>query len=75
MYSAACSPLPMLPACMYVSQPKYRDMECVQEHQAILDAALASDLDALRKAIEVHLENSNKALRLIFKVNQMVNPN
>ena len=60
---------------MYVSQPKYRDMECVQEHQAILDAALASDLDALRKAIEVHLENSNKALRLIFKVNQMVNPN
>ena len=50
-------------------------MECVQEHQAILDAALASDLDALRKAIEVHLENSNKAQRLIFKVNQMVNPN
>ena len=60
---------------MYVSQPKYTDMECVQEHQAILDAALASDLDALRKAIEIHLENSNKALRLIFKVNQMVNPN
>lgn len=59
---------------MYVSQPKYRDMECVQEHQAILDAALASDLDALRRAVEVHLENSNKALRLIFKVNQMVNP-
>lgn len=59
---------------MYVSHPKYRDMECVQEHQAILDAALASDLDALRKAIEIHLENSNKALQLIFKVNQMVNP-
>ena len=59
---------------MYVSQPRYRDMECVQEHQAILDAALASDLDALRTAVEKHLENSNKALRLIFKVNQMVNP-
>lgn len=57
----------------YVSQPKYRDMECVQEHQAILDAALASDLVALRAAVEKHLENSNKALQLIFKVNQMVN--
>lgn len=58
---------------MYVSQPKYRDMECVQEHQAILDAALNSDLEGLKVAIEKHLENSNKALRLIFKVNQMVN--
>lgn len=58
----------------YVSQPHYRDMECVQEHQAILDAALASDLDALRDAVAKHLENSSKALRLIFKVNQMVHP-
>lgn len=58
----------------YVSQPKYRDMECVQEHQAILDAALASDLDGLRAAVTRHLENSNKALKLIFKVNQMVHP-
>lgn len=24
----------------YVSQPHYRDCECVEEHQAILDAAL-----------------------------------
>ena len=59
---------------MYVTQPKYRDMECVQEHQVILDAALASDLDALRTAIEKHLDNSKKALNLMFKVNQMVNP-
>lgn len=58
----------------YVSQPLYRDMECVQEHQAILDAALASDLDALRDAVAKHLENSRKALQLIFKVNQMVYP-
>lgn len=58
----------------YVSQPKYRDMECVQEHQAILDAALASDLDGLRAAVTRHLENSNKALKLIFKVNQMIHP-
>lgn len=34
----------------YVSQPHYRDCECVEEHQAILDAALASDLDALKAA-------------------------
>ncbi len=59
----------------YVSQPHYRDVECVQEHQAILDAALASDLDALRAAVKTHLENSSKALSLIFKVNQMVHSN
>ena len=57
---------------IYVSQPHYRDMECVQEHQAILDAALASDLDALQTAITRHLENSKKALQLIFNVNQML---
>ena len=56
----------------YVSQPRYRDMECVAEHQAILDAALASDLDALRAAVTAHLDNSRKALQLIFKVSQMV---
>lgn len=56
----------------YVSQPHYRDCECVDEHQAILDAALASDLDALVTAVTTHLNNSRKALQLIFKVNQMV---
>lgn len=59
---------------MYVIQPKYRDMECVQEHQAILDAVLASDPEALQAAVKKHLENSRKALNLMFKVNQMVNP-
>lgn len=58
----------------YVSQPHYRDCECVEEHQAILNAALASDLDALVNAITTHLNNSRKALLLIFKVNQMVYP-
>ena len=58
----------------YVSQPHYRDCECVDEHQAILDAALASDLDALVAAVTTHLNNSSKALQLIFKVNQMVYP-
>lgn len=58
----------------YVNQPHYRDCECVEEHQAILDAAFASDLDALRNAVTNHLNNSRKALQLIFKVNQMVYP-
>ena len=58
----------------YVSQPHYRDCECVEEHQAILDAALASNLDALRDAVAAHLNNSRKALQLIFKVSQMVYP-
>lgn len=58
----------------YVSQPRYRDMECVAEHQAIIDAALASDLDALTAAVTAHLNNSRKALQLIFKVNQMIYP-
>ena len=57
----------------------FRDMqpftcECVEEHQAILDAALASDLDALKAAVTAHLNNSRKALQLIFKVNQMIYP-
>lgn len=57
----------------YLSQPHYRDCECVEEHQAILDAALASDLPALSAAVVTHLANSKKALQLIFNVNQMIN--
>lgn len=57
---------------IYVTQPHYRDIECVQEHEAILKAALASDVDALNAAITTHLENSKKALQLIFNVNQML---
>ena len=56
----------------YVSQPYYRDCECVEEHQAIMDAALACDLNALHTAITEHLDNSRKALQLIFNVNQII---
>jgi DNA-binding FadR family transcriptional regulator len=56
----------------YVKQPHYRDCECVDEHQAILDAILASDEEALKTAVAAHLNNSRTALQLIFKVNQMV---
>lgn len=55
----------------YVNQPHYRDCECVEEHQAILDAAFAANTDALCKAVSTHIENSRRALQLIFKVNQM----
>lgn len=56
----------------YIRQPIERDMECVEEHQAILHAALASDLDALQKAVTHHLENSKKAIYLIFNVSKVV---
>lgn len=58
----------------YLNQPHYRDMECVAEHQAILDAALSSDPEALHTAVTTHLNNSRKALQLIFNVSQMVYP-
>ena len=57
---------------IYVKQPHSRDRECVEEHQAILDAALASDLEGLQKAVTQHLEKSKKALQLIFKASKVV---
>ena len=56
----------------YVKQPYSRDCECVKEHEAILEAAFAGDLEKLREAVTTHLNNSRKALQLIFKVNQMI---
>jgi DNA-binding GntR family transcriptional regulator len=58
----------------YVNQPHSRDCECVKEHQAILDAAFAEDADALREAVSRHIENSRRALQLIFKVSQIAQP-
>lgn len=58
----------------YVNQPHSRDCECVEEHQAILDAAFAGNTDALCKAVTTHIENSRRALQLIFKVNQIAQP-
>lgn len=56
----------------YFNQPHSRDCECVAEHQAILDATLAGDSEALRAAITTHIHNSQRAFQLIFNVNQMV---
>ena len=59
----------------YLNQPHYRDCECVAEHEEILKAAFNGDLDGLNKAVHTHIENSRRALQLIFKVNQIVLPN
>lgn len=56
----------------YIKQPHERDLECVEEHQAILDAILASDLDTLQKALVTHLNNSKKAIQLIYNVNNVI---
>ena len=56
----------------YVKQPYSRDCECVKEHEAILEAAFAGDLEKLQEAIDTHLNNSRNALQLIFKVNRMI---
>lgn len=56
----------------YLQQPPSRDRECVEEHTAILDAALCGNLEALRAAITQHLEKSKKALQLIFKTNRLL---
>ena len=58
----------------YLNQPHSRDCECVAEHEAIVNAAFHGDLEALNQAIHTHIENSRRALQLIFKVNQMVFP-
>lgn len=58
----------------YVNQPHYRDCECVEEHQIILDAAFAGDTEALCKAVSMHIEKSRRALQLIFKVSQIAQP-
>ena len=56
----------------YVKQPYSRDCECVKEHEAILEAAFAGDLEKLQEAVTTHLNNSRNALQLIFKVNRMI---
>lgn len=56
----------------YLSQPYFRDKECVEEHERILQAALAGDVEEMHTAVTTHIANSRRALRLIFKVSQML---
>ena len=56
----------------YMQQSQIRNIECVEEHQAIFDAILKQDPQELKAAIETHLLNSQKTMHLIFKVNQIL---
>lgn len=56
----------------YIQQSPIRDLECVAEHETMYQAIEAQDINLLRKAIETHIENSRKAMQLIFKVNEMI---
>lgn len=56
----------------YMQQSQIRNIECVEEHQAIFDAILKQDPAELKAAIENHLLNSQKTMHLIFKVNQIL---
>lgn len=57
---------------VYLYQTFFRDVECVAEHQKIFDAILAGDREKLKVAVKTHLENSKKALCLIYKVNELL---
>ncbi len=56
----------------YLQQSQLRNIECVEEHQAIFDAILNQNQSELQAAIENHILNSKKTLHLIFKVNQIL---
>lgn len=56
----------------YLTQPHHRDCECVEEHEAILKAAFAGDVEGMKQAMITHIQNSRRAFQLIFNINQMV---
>ena len=56
----------------YMQQPQLRNIECIEEHQAIFDAILRQNQDELKTAIENHILNTKKTMHLIFKVNQIL---
>ena len=52
----------------YFNQPHYRDCECVEEHQAILDAAEKHDPQAAVQAMKMHMEQTEKNIRRHIKI-------
>ena len=56
----------------YMQQPQLRNIECIEEHQAIFDAILRQNQEELKTAIENHILNTKKTMHLIFKVNQIL---
>lgn len=57
---------------IYNKQSKKKDIEGVREHELILEAILSEDEESLKKAMQLHYENSKKAIGLILKVHQMI---
>lgn len=56
----------------YIQQSPTRDVECVEEHEKIVQAIEKQDINLLKTAIETHIENSRKAMQLIFRVNLII---
>ena len=56
----------------YIQQSPTRDIECVKEHEDIVNAIEKQDITLLQSALECHIENSRKAMQLIFRVNLMI---
>jgi len=53
-------------------QSKVKDISGVKEHQAILDAILTEDEDALKEALTIHITNAKTAIGLILKVDKII---
>ena len=51
---------------LYNRKPKAKLLDGVAEHQAILDALKAQDLDALQQAIRVHMENAKASVNFML---------
>lgn len=49
-------------------QSREKDIAGVKEHEAILNAILSEDEEALKKTLKTHINNAKTAVRLILKV-------
>lgn len=56
----------------YGKQSRERDIEGVREHEAILNAILGGDEQALRKAVIDHNMSTKQTVSLILKVNKLL---
>ena len=57
---------------IFRKQSKERDIDGVKEHEAILNAILSEDEEALREALRTHNRNSKKTIGHILKVDKIL---
>jgi DNA-binding GntR family transcriptional regulator len=57
---------------IFRKQSHEKDEAGVLEHRSIMEAIMAEDEDALRKAVTTHLVNAKRAVELIIKVNKII---